>query len=104
MGDLHLDGSAIRSPDQPAGRLRLLLDFSDPLEEQDWAEWLDIQNVVDPDLDEYDDIDLERFGPDGLLCFKTFSAEDGAPGTFTIPAEQVLWLAQEKKTTYKERE
>lgn len=82
----------------------LLLDFSDPLEEQDWAEWLDIQNVVDPDLDEYDDIDLERFGPDGLLYFKTTSAEDGAPGAFAIPAEQVLRLAQEKKTTYKERE
>ena len=81
----------------------LLLDFSDPLEEQDWAEWLDIQSVVDPDLDEYDDIDLERFGPDGLLYFKTTSAEDGAPGAFTIPAEQVLRLAQEKKTTYKER-
>ena len=81
----------------------LLLDFSDPLEEQDWAEWLDIQSVVDPDLDEYDDIDLERFGPDGLLYFKTTSAEDGAPGAFTIPAEQVLRLTKKKKTTYKER-
>ena len=80
----------------------LLLDFSDPLEEQDWAGWLDIQDVVDPDLDEYDDIDLERFGEDGLLYFRTTSDEDGSPGSFVLPVDQALELARKKKSTDKE--
>jgi hypothetical protein len=81
----------------------LLLDFSDPLEEQDWKRWLDVQDVVDPDLDIYDDIDLERFGEDGLIYFRTSSAEDGARGELTLPTEQVLDLVRAKKLTYKER-
>ena len=81
----------------------LLLDFSDPLEEQDWKQWLDVQDVVDPDLDIYDDIDLERFGKDGLIYFRTSSAEDGARGELTLPTEQVLELVRAKKLTYKER-
>ena len=81
----------------------LLLDFSDPLEEQDWKRWLDVQDVVDPDLDIYDDIDLERFGEDGLIYFRTSGAEDGARGELTLPTEQVLDLVRAKKLTYKER-
>ena len=80
----------------------LLLDFSDPLEEQDWEVWLDVQDVVDPDYDIYDDIDLERFGEDGLLYFKTTSAEDGSPGSFVLPADQVLELVRKKRSTEKE--
>lgn len=81
----------------------LLLDFADPLAEQDWKVWLDVQNVVDPDYDLYDDINLERFGKNGLLHFKTFSAEDGSPGGFTLPADRILELVQEKKLEHKER-
>lgn len=81
----------------------LLLDFSDPLEEQDWKQWLDVQDVVDPDLDIYDDIDLERFGEDGLIYFRTSSAEDGTRGELTFPIEQALALVRAKKLTYKER-
>ena len=81
----------------------LLLDFSDPLEEQDWKRWLDVQDVVDPDLDIYDDIDLERFGEDSLIYFRTSGAEDGARGELTLPTEQVLDLVRAKKLTYKER-
>lgn len=80
----------------------LLLDFSDPLEEQDWEVWLDVQDVVDPDYEIYDDIDLERFGEDGLLYFKTTSAEDGSPGSFVLPADQVLELVRKKRSTEKE--
>ena len=81
----------------------LLLDFADPLAEQDWKVWLDVQNVVDPDYDLYDDINLEQFGKNGLLHFKTFSAEDGSPGGFTLPADRILELVQEKKLEHKER-
>ena len=58
--------------------------------------------MVDPDLDIYDDIDLERFGEDGLIYFRTSSAEDGARGELTLPTEQVLDLVRAKKLTYKE--
>lgn len=81
----------------------LLLDFSDPLEEQDWQVWLEVQDIVDPDYDVYDGIDLERFGEDGILYFRTYSAVDGTKGELTLPADQVLELVQKKKLTYKER-
>lgn len=77
----------------------LLLDFSDPLEEQDCGVWLDIHDVVDPNYDLYDDIDLERFGEDGLLYFRTSSAEDGSQGEVTLPADRIAELIREKKST-----
>lgn len=82
----------------------LLLDFSDPLEEQDCDCWLDVHEAVDPDYDRYDVIDLERFGEDGLLYFRTSSAVDGSWGAFTLPADRALALAREKKSVHKERE
>ncbi|MCI8423940.1 MAG: hypothetical protein HFF50_10520 [Lawsonibacter sp.] len=79
------------------------LDFTHPLEEQDCAVWLDIHDVVDPEYDLYDDIDLERFGEDGFLSFRTLSAEDGSQGGFRFPEDSLLDLVQKKKLTSEER-
>ncbi len=68
----------------------LLLDFSDPLAEQDCGGWLELHAIVDPDYERYDDIDLLGFGPDGLLSFRAFSAVDGSRMAFTLPVKQVL--------------
>lgn len=81
----------------------LFLDFSHPLEEQGCGRWLEMHNVMDPDYDLYDDIDLERFGGDGRLYFKTFSAEDGARGEFTFSVDRLLSLVRENKLKDKER-
>ena len=81
----------------------LLLDFSDPLAEQDWGQWLEVQDAVDPDYGRYDGIELERFGEDGLLHFRTCGAVDGSRGGFTLTADQVSALVQEKKSVHKER-
>ena len=73
----------------------LMLDFSDPLAEQDCSRWLDLHDVVDPDYEMYDGIDWEAFGPDGILLFRAESAVDGRRMDFTLPAEQIS--AQMKK-------
>ena len=77
----------------------LFLDFSRPLEEQDCLQWLEMHKVVDPEYDLYDDIDLERFGEDGLLYFRAFSAEDGKRRDFTFPADRILELVGRKHDT-----
>ena len=77
----------------------LFLDFSRPLEEQDCDQWLEMHDVVDPGYDLYDDIDLERFGEDGLLYFRAFSAEDGKRRDFTFPTDRILELVREKHST-----
>lgn len=77
----------------------LFLDFSHPLEEQDCDQWLEMHDAVDPGYDLYDDIDLERFGEDGLLYFRAFSAEDGKRRNFTFPTDRLLALVREKHDT-----
>lgn len=74
----------------------LFLDFSRPMEEQDCAWWLEMHEVVDPEYDLWDDIDLERFGEDGLLYFRAFSAVDGSRADFTFPEEHILELVKRK--------
>ncbi len=73
----------------------LFLDFSRPLEEQGCERWLEMHKVVDPEYDLYDDIDLERFGEDGQLWFRAFSAVDGKRADFVLPAERILRMARE---------
>lgn len=75
----------------------VFLDFSHPMEEKRWDQWLEMHDVVDPGYDYYDDIDLERFGRNGFFYFKTSSAQDGSQGEFAFPADQLLKLVREKK-------
>lgn len=75
----------------------LFLDFSDPMQIQDCGQWLEMHCVVDADYNWYDDIDLERFGADGLLYFRALSAEDGTRADFVFPVERILELVQRKR-------
>ena len=75
----------------------LFLDFTEPLTEQSCNQWLDIHDVVDADYERYDDIDLERFGSDGLLYFKAFSAKDGQRADFTFSLSRTVELVQAKR-------
>ena len=81
----------------------LLLDFADPLAEQDWKVWLDVQNVVDPDYDLYDDIEMENWNVRGWTRFRCTSATGNIGWQeLLVPREKIVDAVREKKLRSKE--
>ncbi|MDE7430520.1 MAG: hypothetical protein K2N34_01155 [Lachnospiraceae bacterium] len=49
----------------------ILLDFTNPLKEQDCESWIDIHEIIDADYDIYEDIDFERWGSEDFTLHVT---------------------------------
>lgn len=83
----------------------VFLDFSDPLAEQDCDCWVEIHEVMDPDYELFDEIELVRWNVRGWTGFQCASAVEDAGWTEElVPQEKILDAVREKKLTNKERE
>lgn len=65
----------------------LVLDFSRPLAE---CPTVNLHEVLDPDYERYDDINLDRWDGQGGMVLRVSSAEDGRYSTLHVTREQLL--------------
>lgn len=65
----------------------LVLDFSRPLGE---CPTVDLHEVLDPDYEKYDGIDLDRWDGQGGMVLRVSSAEDGRYSTLCVRREELL--------------
>lgn len=81
----------------------VFLDFSDPLSEQDCGCWVEMHEIMDPDYDLFDDIDMINWNVQGWTCFECTSAtEDTGRTEELVPQEKILDAVRRKKLTDKE--
>lgn len=81
----------------------VFLDFSDPLSEQDCGCWVEMHEIMDPDYDLFDDIDMINWNVRGWMCFQCTSAtEDTGRTEELVPQEKILDAVRRKKLTDKE--
>lgn len=82
----------------------VFLDFSDPLMEQDCGCWVEMHEVVDPDYDLYDDIEMENWNVRGWTRFRCASATGNSGWQeLLVPQEKIVDAVREKKLRSKER-
>ena len=82
----------------------VFLDFSDPLSEQDCGCWVEMHEVVDPDYDLYDDIEMENWNVRGWTRFRCTSATGNIGWQeLLVPQEKIVDAVREKKLRSKER-
>lgn len=82
----------------------VFLDFSDPMAEQDCSCWVEMHEVVDPDYDLYDDIELENWNVRGWTRFRCTSAtENTGWQELLVPQEKIVDAVRKKKSTSEER-
>lgn len=65
----------------------LVLDFSQPLLE---CPTVDLHEMLDPDYEKYDDIDLDHWDGKGGMVLRVSSAETGQYGTLHVRREEIL--------------
>lgn len=80
----------------------VFLDFSDPLSEQDCGCWVEMHEIMDPDYDLFDDIDMINWNVRGWTCFECTSATDTGRTEELVPQEKILDAVRGKKLTDKE--
>lgn len=80
----------------------VFLDFSDPLSEQDCGCWVEMHEIMDPDYDLFDDIDMINWNVRGWTCFECTSATDTGRTEELVPQEKILDAVRRKKLTDKE--
>ena len=80
----------------------VFLDFSDPLSEQDCGCWVEMHEIMDPDYDLFDDIDMINWNVRGWTCFECTSATDAGRTEELVPQEKILDAVRRKKLTDKE--
>lgn len=80
----------------------VFLDFSDPLSEQDCGCWVEMHEIMDPDYDLFDDIDMINWNVRGWTCFECTSATDAGQTEELVPQEKILDAVRRKKLTDKE--
>ena len=62
----------------------MVLDFSDPLAEQPAERWFDVRDIIDPDYDIYEDIELVSW-ENGVLCLRG----DGEANAIRLTAKEL---------------
>ena len=78
--------------------------FSDPLMEQDCGCWVEMHEVVDPDYDLYDNIEMENWNVRGWTRFRCTSATGNIGWQeLLVPREKIVDAVREKKLRSKER-
>lgn len=78
----------------------VFLDFSDPLTEQDCDCWVEMHEIMDPDYDLFDNIDMMNWNVRGWTCFECTSATEDAGWTEElVPQEKILDAVRKKKST-----
>lgn len=71
----------------------LILDFSDPLQEQPMEKWLDLHTVLDCNYDIYDDIDFDYWDDNGDLWLKVLNANSGKYEKLSISKDEIeTWM------------
>ena len=76
----------------------VFLDFSDPLSEQDCGCWVEMHEIMDPDYDLFDDIDMINWNVRGWTCFECISAtEDAGWMEELVPQEKILDAVRNKR-------
>ena len=76
----------------------VFLDFSDPLSEQDCGCWVEMHEIMDPDYDLFDDIEMTNWNIRGWTCFECTSAtEDAGWMEELVPQEKILDAVRNKR-------
>ena len=76
----------------------VFLDFSDPLSEQDCGCWVEMHEIMDPDYDLFDDIEMTNWNVRGWTCFQCTSAtEDAGWMEELVPQEKILDAVRNKR-------
>ena len=76
----------------------VFLDFSDPLSEQDCGCWVEMHEIMDPDYDLFDDIDMINWNVRGWTCFECTSAtEDTGWTEELVPQEKIVDAVRNKR-------
>ena len=76
----------------------VFLDFSDPLSEQDCGCWVEMHEIMDPDYDLFDDIEMTNWNVRGWTCFQCTSAtEDAGQMEELVPQEKILDAVRNKR-------
>ena len=74
------------------------LDFSDPLSEQDCGCSVEMHEIIDPDYDRFDDIEMTNWNVRGWTCFQCTSAtEDAGQMEELVPQEKILDAVRNKR-------
>ncbi|MCI8303727.1 MAG: hypothetical protein HFF52_03770 [Lawsonibacter sp.] len=82
----------------------VFLDFSNPLSEQDCSCWVEMHEMIDPDYELFDEIELVRWNVRGWTGFRCTSAvEDTSWEEELVPREKILDAVRKKKLEHKER-
>ncbi len=75
----------------------VFLDFSDPLSEQDCGCWVEMHEIMDPDYDLFDDIEMTNWNIRGWTCFECTSATDAGWTEELVPQEKILDAVRNKR-------
>lgn len=75
----------------------VFLDFSDPLSEQDCGCWVEMHEIMDPDYDLFDDIEMTNWNVRGWTCFQCTSATDAGRTEELVPQEKILDAVRNKR-------